>query len=65
MSALDDYIENEYVKKQLRSAADRDFTCIEAEESVLRRMLRSTEVAEEIAGDLTGPDFSNHDYGCV
>lgn len=62
MSALDDYIENEYVKKKLRAAGDKDFTCVEAEESIIRRMLRSTEISEEIAGDLTGPDFSNHDY---
>ena len=65
MSALDDYIENEYVKKKLRAAGDTDFTCVEAEESVIRRMLKSTEISEEIANDLTGPDFSNHDYGRI
>ena len=65
MSALDDYIENEYVKKKLREAGERDFTCVAAEESIIRRMLKSTETSEEIANDLSGTDFSNHDYGRV
>lgn len=63
MSALDDYIENEYVKKKLREAGEKNFTCVAAEESILRKMLQSTETSEEIANELSGTDFSNLDYG--
>ena len=63
MSALDEYIQTEYVKKAIEQSGDSHFTCSTAEESILRRMLKSQEVADEVSGMLSGKDFSNMDYG--
>lgn len=63
MGALDEYIRTEYVDKQIEKSGDTQFTCTDAEENVLRRMLQSQEVAADVVGALTGKDFSNADYG--
>ena len=63
MGKLDEYIESEYVRTRLKEAGVANFTCIAAEESVLRKMLKSTDVSEDVCLDLSGTDFSNHDYG--
>ena len=63
MSALDEYIASEYVAKKIEQAGDKHFTCTDAEEYILRRMLKSQDVAEDTVHQLTGKDFSNIDYG--
>ena len=63
MSILDDYIANEYVSKEIEKSGDTHFTCVDAEESIIRRMLRSNDVAGDVCASLTGKDFSNVDYG--
>lgn len=63
MSALDEFIRNEYVDKKIEQSGDTHFTCFDAEENILRRMLKSQEVADDVAGTLTGKDFANTDYG--
>lgn len=65
MSVLDDYIQTEYVKTQIEQSGNTHFTCQNAEESILRRMLKSQEVADDVAGMLSGKDFSNVDYGRI
>ena len=65
MSVLDEYIANEYVKAQIEKAGDEHFTCKAAEESVIRRMLKTQAVAEDVSGMLTGRDFSCVDYGRI
>ena len=63
MSVLEEYIQNEYVAKQIEKSGDTYFTCQDAEESILRRMLKSHDIASEYADALSGKDFSNVDYG--
>ena len=63
MSALDEFIQTEYVEKQIEKSGDMHFTCVVAEESILRRMLKSHNVADDVAETLSGKDFSNVDYG--
>lgn len=63
MSALDEFIQTEYVAKQIEKSGDAHFTCQAAEESILRRMLKSHEIAGDNADALSGKDFSNVDYG--
>lgn len=63
MSALDEFIQTEYVEKQIEKSGDTHFTCVVAEESILRRMLKSHNVANDVAETLSGKDFSNVDYG--
>ena len=63
MSALDDYIQSEYVDKQIEASGDTSFACIDAEENIIRRMLKSDEIADDTASALTGRDFANADYG--
>ncbi len=65
MSVLDDYIQTEYVDKQIEKSGDRHFSCVDAEENIIRRMLKSDEVADDVSGALTGKDFSNADYGRI
>ena len=65
MSVLDDYIQTEYVEKQIEKSGDRHFSCVDAEENIIRRMLKSDEVADDVSGELTGKDFSNADYGRI
>ena len=65
MSALDEFISNEYVKTQIESAVDGNFTCQAAEESILRRMLKSQGTAADLVGELSGKDFSVLDYGRI
>ncbi len=63
MSVLDDYIKNEYVDKQIEKSGDTQFTCEDAEENIIRRMLKSQEVADDVSTSLSAKDFSNMDYG--
>lgn len=63
MSVLDEFIQTEYVEKQIEKSGDTHFTCADAEESILRRMLKSHDVADDVAETLSGKDFSNVDYG--
>lgn len=63
MGALDDFIQSEYVSKQIEKSGDKQFTCVDAEENILRRMLKSQDVADDVSGSLSGKDFSNVDYG--
>ena len=65
MGALDDYIVNEYVQERIEQSGDAGFTCKAAEESILRRMLKAQEVAEELSSALTGKDFADVDYGRI
>ena len=64
MGALDEYI-GEYVKERIEQSGDAHFTCRDAEENILRRMLRAQDVAEDAAYALSGKDFSNLDYGRI
>lgn len=63
MGVLDEYIATEYVTQEIKKSGDTQFTSVNAEETVLRRMLASQDVAEDIATVLSGKDFSNVDYG--
>lgn len=64
MSALDDFI-SEYVQERIEKSSETHFACIDAEENILRQMLRSQDAAEDAAGALTGKDFANADYGRI
>lgn len=63
MGALDEYIQTEYVTKKIEESGDTHFTCLDAEENILRRMLKSNDVAADVCESMTGKDFSNVDYG--
>ena len=65
MGVLDEFIANEYVNKKIEKSGDEHFTCIDAEENIIRRMLKSQEVAEDVVGALGGKDFSNMNYGRI
>lgn len=63
MGALDEYIQSEYVNKQIEQSGDTHFVCTAAEENILRRMLKSQNIAEDVAAAMSAKDFSNLDYG--
>ena len=63
MGVLDEYIATEFVTKEIQKSGDTQFTSVGAEETLIRRMLTSQSVAEDVATALTGKDFSNKDYG--
>ena len=65
MGALDELIQSEYVAKQIEKSGETHFACIDAEESILRAMLKSQNDAEDAALELTGKDFANTDYGLI
>lgn len=56
---------NTYIQEQLEKSQDAGFTCVEAEENILRRMILRQGVAEESAMDLLPQDFSDPEYGKV
>ena len=56
---------NEYVKGQIEQSAKTNFTCIDAEKSILNRMLTGREDAERWAMELKPSDFSSMDYGMI
>lgn len=56
---------NAYVQEQLQKSSATGFACVEAEENVLRRMLRDRGVAEETVTELVPGDFSNRENGMV
>ena len=55
----------EYVNEQIVQASKTDFASVEAEQSVLSRMLKNADVARKYAGELTQSDFTNPDYGMI
>ena len=63
MGALDDFIQSEYITQKIEQSGDTHFTCFDAEESILRRMLKSQDVADDVSVSLSGKDFANLDYG--
>ena len=65
MSLLDGFIKNEFVTKRIEEAGETQFSCVSAEENVLRRMMKRREDAEDAAAELSGKDFSNLDYGRI
>lgn len=65
MGVLDEFIQTEYVNKQIEKSGETHFACIDAEENIIRRMLKSHDVADDTAGMLTGKDFANMDYGRI
>ena len=56
---------NTYIQEQLEKSQDAGFTCVEAEENILRRMILRQGVAEESAMDLLPQDFSDPEYAKV
>lgn len=65
MGVLDEFIQTEYVTKQIEKSGETHFACVDAEENIIRRMLKSHDVADDTAGMLTGKDFANVDYGRI
>lgn len=55
--------ENDYIQAKQDAAKNAGFTCVEAEENILRRMILRQGVAEDVVSELTQHDFSNGDYG--
>ena len=56
---------DEYIQTQVETAKNVGFTCVEAEENVLRRMIFRKGVAEDIASELLPQDFSRNEYGMI
>ena len=56
---------NTYIQEQLEKSQDAGFTCVEAEENILRRMILRQGVAEESVMDLQPQDFSDPEYAKV
>ena len=54
---------SEYIQQQIQAASEKYFSSPEAEENILRRMMKKPETAEDIAERLTGNDFADKDYG--
>ena len=54
---------SEYIQQQIQAASELYFHSPEAEENILRRMMKKPETAEDIAEQLTGNDFYDRDNG--
>lgn len=56
---------DEYVRSQLEESERAGFTCVEAEENILRRMVLQQGVADDIATELVPDDFSRKENGMI
>lgn len=52
-----------YVQEKIEESASRFFSCPEAEESIIRRMLMKRGTAEDVVDELSGKDFSDITLG--
>ena len=55
--------DNDYIQTKQDAAKNAGFTCVEAEENILRRMILRQGVAEDVVNELSQHDFSDIDYG--
>lgn len=60
-----DNVLSDYVQQQLEKSSDAGFTCIEAEENILRRMIMRQGVAEDTVTELQPTDFASREYGMI
>ena len=56
---------SDYIQRQFQASSETGFTCVEAEENILRRMLMRKGVAEETVTELQSTDFSNPEYSKI
>ena len=56
---------SEYVSEQIKQSALTNFTCVDAEKSILSKLLSGSEDAERWVMELKPSDFSNVDYGMI
>lgn len=56
---------SEYVRGQIEESAGRNFTSVDAEKSILSRLITGREDADRWVMELNPSDFSNMDYAMI
>lgn len=62
---MSDSVLTDYMRQQFEQAGDTGFTCLEAEENILRRMIMRQGAAEDVVFELSPSDFADKTHAMI